>query len=669
MKHRAIQSLWQFADQLVDKGHDELAQQLKPKLGALDECWRELEEKGKQRLDSLVHVAQMAEVGAQMAGLMADMTKAMGEIQDFVAQARGHFETQEQAELVTRSTLVARKMEELRQAHFLVQRLLGDGMVREMEASIEAVVVEMFSVYQFQLDSRNIQIEVDLPPNLPRLRMERQKLFHVLAHLVGNAIDAVADANERCILIQAHDLEDQSVCIQVADTGGGIPATFRNRIFEPNFSTKGNRGTGLGLHIATQLVEATGGTLRLGDHQSMDGTHHYATMFELLLPAVDVQPSPAPPLGMNGQAEMLEPLEGLEDFDDEGVTFSEAKALNAELQDFATDLDLGADLPDAEHDPAEDKPEHILALAPALNPARVVERYLKDRSIQLEELHSIDELKARMVGPEVDLVLLDSSEKDVDVMEFAHFLKAEHPGVPLLLAVSSDASQTTLGVFELGGYDHLVRPVPSGVLVAQKIRADLNHRGTTLRGVFERRNLLASCREQLTSLPEEPQKEAENKILQILNDFVASAPKNKESQILILGPSSMARMTTDLQGISCLSVDKVDDAIQTLMSNPEIGVVVAVDGTGGSKGMELLASLYSARNDLAVLLFTRERDIQDLYEAMGDRIGDIVLRPGEGRQFFEPRLRRLITRQGQSARHLDMVAKLNALADGWREAN
>ena len=131
----------------------------------------------------------------------------------------------------------------------------------------------------------------------------------------------------------------------------------------------------------------------------------------------------------------------------------------------------------------------------------------------------------------------------------------------------------------------------------------------------------------------------------------------------------MARMTERIEGLTSHNTSSLDHAVSLLMKRPELGVAVVVDGTGATKGAELLSSLYGARDDLAVLLFTRERDIQGLDECMGDRLGDIVLRPGEGRAFFAPRLHRLLARQAVAAGQLRLVAQLQDLKDRWSQGS
>src|SRR5690606_14682125 len=78
-----------------------------------------------------------------------------------------------------------------------------------------------------------------------------------LLNLVANAADAVP-ATGGCVRVTARPRDD-GIEIAVADNGPGVPPELRARIFEPFFSTKGTRGTGLGLAVDMKIIEEHGG--------------------------------------------------------------------------------------------------------------------------------------------------------------------------------------------------------------------------------------------------------------------------------------------------------------------------------------------------------------------------------------------------------------------------
>jgi PAS domain S-box-containing protein len=105
-------------------------------------------------------------------------------------------------------------------------------------------------------------METDLDPDLPTLRCVPAEINQVLLNLVVNAADAVADVTGNRGDSKGHikvstRRQDESVLIEVSDTGCGIPAGIRERIFDPFFTTKDvGKGTGQGLAICYNVVVA-----------------------------------------------------------------------------------------------------------------------------------------------------------------------------------------------------------------------------------------------------------------------------------------------------------------------------------------------------------------------------------------------------------------------------
>jgi signal transduction histidine kinase len=90
-----------------------------------------------------------------------------------------------------------------------------------------------------------------------------QLLEQVVINLVKNAIDATREQESPQVLVRVYRAAMEAR-VSVRDNGPGIPIALRERIFDPFFSTKGDRGTGLGLVLVRHAVERMGGTVTLG---------------------------------------------------------------------------------------------------------------------------------------------------------------------------------------------------------------------------------------------------------------------------------------------------------------------------------------------------------------------------------------------------------------------
>jgi signal transduction histidine kinase len=119
-----------------------------------------------------------------------------------------------------------------------------------------------------------IHFNIDVPPDLPAVHVDRTLITRALTNIIENALHAMGSHGTLTIVARpGGDL----VRIRVSDTGAGMDAGALARAFEPYFSTKAS-GTGLGLPIAKRNVELNGGTI------SISSDRERGTTVELTLP-------------------------------------------------------------------------------------------------------------------------------------------------------------------------------------------------------------------------------------------------------------------------------------------------------------------------------------------------------------------------------------------------
>jgi two-component system nitrogen regulation sensor histidine kinase NtrY len=105
------------------------------------------------------------------------------------------------------------------------------------------------------------EFEVDIPASFPPVRFDAEQMGRVMKNLLENAIQAMDPPGT--IRIALREAEGQAI-LTIRDTGPGISAENRPRLFAPYFSTK-KKGTGLGLAIVARILEEHGGTIRIDD--------------------------------------------------------------------------------------------------------------------------------------------------------------------------------------------------------------------------------------------------------------------------------------------------------------------------------------------------------------------------------------------------------------------
>ncbi|MBX3183008.1 MAG: HAMP domain-containing protein [Polyangiaceae bacterium] len=141
--------------------------------------------------------------------------------------------------------------------------------------SLDDVVTEALGFIRKELERSGIELESEREPGLPMVMLDEGQIRQVLFNLVRNAADALPEGGHLWVRVQRgepleaeEEIEAQEeptptwVELVIEDDGEGIDEEVRARLFEPFFSTK-RQGTGLGLPITRQIIEAHGGTIRV----------------------------------------------------------------------------------------------------------------------------------------------------------------------------------------------------------------------------------------------------------------------------------------------------------------------------------------------------------------------------------------------------------------------
>ena len=126
--------------------------------------------------------------------------------------------------------------------------------------------------------SPEIDFRVDLSEGLPPLQGDAQQVEQVVVNLVTNALEALPEEGGQVTVATRYNQGDHLVEIEVRDTGEGIPQENVDRLCDPFFTTKQERGgTGLGLAITYTLVRDHGGNLAFESSPS-EGTRAWVTL-------------------------------------------------------------------------------------------------------------------------------------------------------------------------------------------------------------------------------------------------------------------------------------------------------------------------------------------------------------------------------------------------------
>ena len=130
---------------------------------------------------------------------------------------------------------------------------------RPKPADLNTIVENSLALFAGRMQT--IRIVRKMAPGLPLVMADPEALKRALGNLIDNAAEAMQQSLFRELCVCTNLLENGMVELTIADTGSGLTAEMRERLFLPYFSTK-QRGTGLGLAIAAKIIQEHQGTIR-----------------------------------------------------------------------------------------------------------------------------------------------------------------------------------------------------------------------------------------------------------------------------------------------------------------------------------------------------------------------------------------------------------------------
>lgn len=193
-------------------------------------------------------VAKVAhELNNPLDGIMRFLNLAIRQVHDQPEKAQEHLEESRRG--ILRMTNVLAQLLAFSRGH------VGSG----RPVSLSEVIRDALSLYEERAHAANIQICMDIPPDLPPCN--GADLCEVFSNVVKNALSAMD--HDGVLTVRAMR-EGEGVRVAVSDTGPGVRGDLREKIFEPFFTTKKDgSGTGLGLAACRDSLNRIGGSIRL----------------------------------------------------------------------------------------------------------------------------------------------------------------------------------------------------------------------------------------------------------------------------------------------------------------------------------------------------------------------------------------------------------------------
>jgi hypothetical protein len=228
--------------------------------------------------EQLQHSEKMASIGILAAGVAHEVNTPLTGISSYTQMLREQIRPEDLRypllEKIERQTFRAAK---------IINNLLNfsrSGSTELERLDLNKVLLDVLSLLEHQLDRNRVKVLKEFAEELPPVRGNENRLQQVFFNLILNSRDAMPSGGWLTLVTRA---DDDTVIIEVRDTGTGIRREDIKRIYDPFFTTKGiGRGTGLGLSVSYGILQEHGGAIFV---ESVPGK---GTTFQVALPAMVV---------------------------------------------------------------------------------------------------------------------------------------------------------------------------------------------------------------------------------------------------------------------------------------------------------------------------------------------------------------------------------------------
>ena len=226
--------------------------------------------------EQLQHTEKMASVGLLAAGVAHEVNTPLAGISSYTQLLRGQLEESDPRQQV---------LEKIEKQSFRAAKIIN-GLLNFSRSSgtefdridVNKVLADVLALVEHQLDGSRIRVRRELAQLLPAVRGNENRIQQVFFNLILNARDAMPSGG--WLTLRTH-ADDETVVVEVSDTGHGIRREHIRRIYDPFFTTKGiGKGTGLGLSVSYGIVQEHGGAI------FVESDPGHGTTFQVALPAL-----------------------------------------------------------------------------------------------------------------------------------------------------------------------------------------------------------------------------------------------------------------------------------------------------------------------------------------------------------------------------------------------
>ena len=248
----------------------------------LEAYTRNLEALVEEKSRQLIEAERLAAVGETVAGLSHTIKNIAGGLEGGMFVLEKGIELQETEYLNQGWDLVRGNVDRIKTLSLDLLNFSKTDRLEYRKVHPEAPAREVIDLMHPRATDHGMTLKLDAAVSLPTIRMDSEGIHQCLVNLVTNAVEACLDTDpnkgEQQITISIDATEQGAIRYRVTDTCCGMDEGTRRRLFQRFFTTKGERGTGIGLMLTRTIVHRHNGTIEVSS------TPGKGSCFTILLP-------------------------------------------------------------------------------------------------------------------------------------------------------------------------------------------------------------------------------------------------------------------------------------------------------------------------------------------------------------------------------------------------